>query len=183
MRLPRYRVRTLLIAIGVLAMLLGARHEYLRLSRLSTKYRYIAWAIGNDVQSGLGQAKRLRAMRERLKASAVAKGGEMSDADRAQFDELAMTIAPMNMFATSSVNIVRIYEHAASHPWEDPPQIAPPDPGPFWTGEEEPLVQRFLGPPKPAPVVPPEFATPPNTSPSPPPPTAPESPSVPVPER
>jgi hypothetical protein len=57
MRLPRYRVRTLLVAIGVLAMLLGAHHEYLRLSRLSTKYRYIARAIGNDVQSGLGQAK------------------------------------------------------------------------------------------------------------------------------
>ena len=33
MRLPRHRVRTLLIAIGVVAVLLGARHEYCACNR------------------------------------------------------------------------------------------------------------------------------------------------------
>jgi hypothetical protein len=181
MRLPRFRVRTLLIAIGVLAVLLGGRHEYLSLSRLSTKYRYIAWAIGNDVQSGLGQAKRMRKLREQLKASIDAKGGPMSDADRALFDELTMNLAKWNMFTTASVNLVRVYEHAAGHPWEDPPQIAPPAPGSNWTGESEPLIQRFLGPPKPAPPIPPEFVTPPDTSPPPIAPPDPQSASLPVP--
>jgi hypothetical protein len=170
MRLPRYRVRTLLIVVIVLAVLLGGSLEFLRLNRLSRRYRYIASAHGNDVRSDLGQLGRLKPMYQKLRASSDASGGRLTEAERAQLAELALTIDQLHADIAMRANLVQVYEHAARHPWEAPPQVVNPISNPSWAVEKEPLIQRFLGPPTPSPPMPPEFATKPDPSPPPPPP-------------
>jgi hypothetical protein len=176
MRLPRYRVRTLLIAVGVLAVLLAGGLECLRLRRLSAKYRYIAWAIGNDVRSYLGNLARMETMLRRLRDSAQAEGSHLSEEDRAYLIELPVSIERTQASIAASANIVQIYEHAAAHPWEAPPEIIPP----HGNVRNSPIVQRFLsGPPAPRPPTPAEFLPRPDASPPPPPPPAPRGPSPP----
>jgi hypothetical protein len=173
MHLTRYRVRTLLIAVGVLALLLGGGQESVRLMRLSRRYRYIAWAHGNDVRSGLGNLARLKPMYLKLRASSDANGGRLTDAERARLDELTLTISQLHSDIAMNANLVQSYEHAATHPWEAPPQVVIPISNPGWPVEKEPIIQRFLALPTPPPSIPPEFAPKPDPSPPPPPPPPP----------
>jgi hypothetical protein len=173
MRLPRCRVRTLLIAIGVLAVLLAGGLECLRLRRLSAKYRYIAWAIGNDVQAGLGSLASMETTLRRLRGSTQADRRRLSDDEREALVELPIRIEQSEALIAASANIVQIYEHAASHPWEATPEIV----NPHGNVRNAPIVQRFLTtPPAPPPPKPPEFSRPPDDSPPPAPPPPPRSP-------
>jgi hypothetical protein len=69
MRLPRFRVRTLLIAVGILAVLMGGGLEYLRLRRSSKWYRHRAWCYGENARMRLRSLAALKPELERLKES------------------------------------------------------------------------------------------------------------------
>jgi hypothetical protein len=167
MRLPRYRVRTLLISVGVMAVLLGGGLEYLRLKRLSERYRYLAWGYGENVRSNLQGLAQLKPRLQKLRRSA--------DADAARLEALALKIRSLQAEVALNANLVQIYEHAARHPWEKSPQVAEATSSP----ERFPIVQRFLtgpaAPPPPGPgdPSPPPVAGPPAQAP----PIAPPAPS------
>jgi hypothetical protein len=174
MRLPRYRLRTLLLVVGGLAVLLAGGLECRRLKRLSDKYRYIAWAMGNDVRSGLANLSSMEKALAPFKRLSNAERARLSDEDRALLIELPIAIEMHQASIAASANLVLIYEHAASHPWEALPELAMPTMNSALLGRI-PVVQRFLaGPPAPAPPRPPEFSpqsdVPPEPLPPPPPP-------------
>lgn len=162
MRLHRYRVRTLLAAVALVAVVLGVGLESVRLKRLSNKYRYIAHAFGENARGSLGQLGRVRPIFEKMQGS--------PDADRAKLIEYAHMIQWLEADVAANVNLVQIYEHAASHPWEAPPKGLAVTRG----LDRDPLVRRFLGPPPPPPPTPPEFAQPTIPEPPPPPPPPPQ---------
>jgi hypothetical protein len=160
----------LLVAVALAAVSLAIGLECLRLRRLSAKYRYIAWAIGNDVRSGLISLVDKETILRRLKASTQAEGHVLSDDERAALVELPIGIEQSEAFIAASANLVQLFEHAAAHPWEAPPEIVEPNGG----VRNAPIVQRFLTTPAaPPPSKPPEFTTPTDDSPPPPPPPPP----------
>lgn len=162
MRLRPVRVRTMLILMATLAALIAGGMEFVRLRRLAAKYRYIAWAAGNDVQSYLGNLTRAEARLRQLGALKEARG-PLSEDERLELIELPIAVEFGRARVAASVNMLQLYDHAASHPWEDEPvQVPPhhPDPGNL------PIVRRLVGAPPTKPPVPPEFA--PKADPSPP---------------
>jgi hypothetical protein len=180
MRLPRFRVRALLIAVAGVAVLLGGGLEYVRLKRLSNRYRYYAWVYGGDVRKGLQTLARLKPKLRRL--------SESPDSDNVQIEVLAVTIEQLQAQLAADANLVQIYEHAASHPWEEPPQVVVGTNSHPWeepsqvvagtnSPEDAPLLRPFLtSPAPPAPPLPPELAPKPGGPPEqvPEPPAAPE---------
>lgn len=169
MRLPSARVRTALVLVATLAVLLGGGMEFVRLRRLAAKYRYIAWAVGNDVQSHLGNLDRADKRLQKLKARQQS-GPPITEDERLELIELPLAVELGQARVAASVNLLQLYEHAASHPWEaEPAQVAPHHPG----LRNLPIVRRLVGAPPPRPPIPPEFAPKPDAyppKPSPPPP-------------
>jgi hypothetical protein len=116
MRLPRFCVRTLLITIAVFAVVLGGGLEYLRLKRLSERYSYSAWGYAGNVRMRVQDLSRLKPKLQKLK--------ESPDADRVQLELLYSNYYWLQAQIAENANLVQIYEHAASHPWEAPPRFA-----------------------------------------------------------
>ncbi|OJW05473.1 MAG: hypothetical protein BGO49_01875 [Planctomycetales bacterium 71-10] len=161
MRLRPVRVRTILILMATLAIAIGGGIEFVRLRRLAAKYRYIAWAVGNDVRSHLGNLTRAEARLQQLTALKDS-GGPISEDERLELIELPIAVELGRARVAAVVNLLQLYEHAASHPWEDEPAQVPPhhpDPGNL------PIVRRLVGAPPAKPPVPPEFAPKPEASP------------------
>jgi hypothetical protein len=171
-RLYPVRVRTTLILVAALAALIAGGMEFVRLRRLAAKYRYIAWAVGNDVQSYLGNLSRAESRLQQLKVRKDS-GGPITEDERLELIELPIAVELGRARVAASVNLLQLYEHAAGHPWEDEPvQVPPhhPDPGNL------PIVRRLVGAPPTKPPVPPDFEPKPEASPPKPlpPPPAPE---------
>lgn len=176
MRLRPVRVRTTLILMATLAALIAGGMEFVRLRRSAAKYRYIAWAVGNDVRSYLGNLTRAEARLQQFRTLKQSRG-PLSEDERLEWIELPLAVELGQARVAAAVNLLQLYEHAASHPWEDEPiQVVPhhPDPGNL------PIVRRLVGAPPAKPPVPPDFAPNPEASPPkplpPPPAPAPRSP-------
>jgi hypothetical protein len=170
MRLPRFRVRTLLISIAVFAVLLGGGLEYLRLKRLSERYSYLARAYAGNVRMRAHDFARLKPKLQKLK--------ESPDADHVQLELHGITCEWLQAQIAANANIVQIYEHAAAHPWETPPPFAEA----LNRGVENlPIVRNILTypPAPPAPWLTAPSASTPLAPRSPSPPQAPRLPSAP----
>lgn len=116
MRLPRVRVRTVLILVAAIAILLAGSLEYRRLARLSAIYRYQAWGYGQNVRMRLQDLARAKQKLTRLDLSL--------SSDVKEFERLEWAIQRLHADIAANANLVQIYEHAASHPWETPPRVA-----------------------------------------------------------
>ncbi|WZO97396.1 hypothetical protein EP7_004428 [Isosphaeraceae bacterium EP7] len=165
MRLPAFRVRTLMLAVLAFAVIVGGPMEFSRLRRLSAYYRWCAEMCAANAQKS-DQATR-RVMRQL--AAANLKPGE---AERLRLD--------LEIFCSRTANEANraaIFDHAASHPWEavpertaeayglrpDTPQVrrllalpidtsAPaPDPGPNFQWPGETMLTRDIPPNPPDP--------------------------------
>jgi hypothetical protein len=140
MRWPRLRVRTLLIAVAVMGLGLGGWLEYRRLKRYADYCRSRAMGHGTNVQMRRSDlASAMLAMR-RLRSS--------PNPDGAQTDYLNVVIEMIRRQIALEANLVRTYEHAASHPWEGIPEVV------HRTDEAvelSPLVSRFPANPNPPP--------------------------------
>jgi hypothetical protein len=132
MRPPRVRVRTLLITVAALALLLAGGLEVQRLSRLSQQYRNHALGYGANVRMRLLDLARAK------QEMAILEGSPRPDAREIERVGLRMDRLRADIAANS--NLVQIYEHAASHPWERPPLIAEANE----SVEDAPIPKRFV---------------------------------------
>jgi hypothetical protein len=114
--MPRFRVRTLLIALAVVAFLLGGWLEFLRLKQYSDLYKRMAWGFGGNVRL---RHRDLAKAKQRLKQLM-----ESPDADPVQLELLGVKCDRLRANIAANYNIAKIYEHAATHPWETPPLVA-----------------------------------------------------------
>lgn len=123
MRLPRLRVRMLLIAVALMAVMLGGSLEALRLSRLSQKYAELALGYGGNVRMRMSDLAKSDARREQLREDLAARPSENeSDGRVVGIYQLMSEIRYLRADIAANANLVQIYEHAASHPWEMPPR-------------------------------------------------------------
>jgi hypothetical protein len=147
MRLPRVRVRTLLIAVAVLAVLLAGCLEYRRLTRLSAQYRFLAWGYGDNVRMRLRNLARAKQEMMELK--------EALNWDVREIQRVGIEIESLRADIAANANLVQIYEHAANHPWEQRPLIAEAGD----SVENAPIPKRILtSPATPPPPGPPDFS-------------------------
>ena len=118
MRLPRVRftVWRMMIAVALIAAALGGGLEYLHLKRLSDSYRDRAWAYGGNVRMSLWEIAKLKPKLAQLKQS--------PNPDQVEIELLSLAIQDMQSKVAANANLVQIFEHAASHPWETPPEFA-----------------------------------------------------------
>jgi hypothetical protein len=146
MRLPRFRVRTLLIVVAVAAVLLGAGIEYLRMRRLSDRYRYYAWVYGENVRMRLQDLARLKQKWAQLRTS--------PNRDPVEVELLGVSIESIEANIAANANIVQIYEHGTDHPWETLHRPAEP----FNSVVNYPIPRRYLtNAPPPKPYRPPDI--------------------------
>ena len=144
MPMPRVRLRDLMIAVAVVAALLGGGSEYRRLKRLSDRYEWLAWSYGTNLEMRLRDLAQLKSILKQLEQSPAVDPFQL-DYHRLELEWLRSNIA-------ATANIVQMYEHAASHPWEAPPRITEA------TDDVEgaPIPRHFLtNPPRPEPYRPP----------------------------
>ncbi len=141
MRRPRMRVRTLMIVVAVVALASAGWMLYVRWTRLAAIYRYTAWAYGTNVRSELQRlAKRKRELAEFRAAGKI---------DYKERGLIELGIEQARARIAANANLVQLYEHAAAHPWEEPPVIAETG---ETTAEEAPIPKRLgAGPQPPAP--------------------------------
>lgn len=103
MRVPKFRIRTLLIAVAVLGIAFGSLTGLLRMDQRRQRLRVLAQ---NHRQQGIVNRLKLE--------GSVAHGAEKADTDKYR------TLAEYHHTLTLK------YEYAASHPWlpvsSDPPE-------------------------------------------------------------
>src|SRR4051794_4672546 len=103
MRLPRFRVRTMILSVAVAAALLGGGLGYARLKRLSNRYRYLAWGYGENVRMRLQDLTRVTARLKQLR-------GSPSEEDRRERQALGLTAERLRAEVAANANLVEIYE-------------------------------------------------------------------------
>ncbi len=114
MRLTRFRIRTFLIVVAFIAACIGGGEEYFRLTKLSKRYDQIALSFSQPVADGLAELKTMNSQFDTFWAS--------PKRDEAQIELWVHRIGQKRAEVAALTNYVLIYEHAASHPWETPPQ-------------------------------------------------------------
>ena len=106
MRVPGVRVRTLMLAIAVGAVLFSGVREWASQKQAAVRYRGLA---ANHYFAMIYHVQRAEGLRRRLDS------GALSAADSAETEH---TLAAMDTRREATVRLVSIYEHMASHPWE-----------------------------------------------------------------
>jgi hypothetical protein len=129
-----------MIAVAVVAVAAAGLVTTARWRRLAAVYRYNAWAYGGNVRMEFQRLAKLKREREELVSEGKFDFMEMS-LNAARIERARAAIA-------ANDNIVRLFEHAANHPWEERPSIIEALEG----VEDKPFPKRLgAGPRPPAP--------------------------------
>ncbi len=114
MRHIQLHVRTMMVAVAIMAILIASGFEGLRLKRLSDRYEFIAYGYRQNLRSGLQDLARLQSMLKEAKEARVPVAAEV--------ERLAISTDWARANIAANANLVQLYEHAASHPWEPAPR-------------------------------------------------------------
>ena len=139
MRMPRFRIRTLLMSIALLAVLLGGFQEYRRLKELSRNYSMQALLYNLNALTDHRKPIELQ-MRIPKPESPDSIGGVVTMMRRAEARETAIEIDKIQTRIFLYKNFEQIYSHAASYPWQTLPELL--DPNTSLT--EYPVIQGIL---------------------------------------
>jgi hypothetical protein len=140
MQLRRFRLRTLLIAVAVVALAIGGLLEHIRLKRFADYCRSRAMGHGTNVQMRRSDLASAMLGVRRLKSS--------PNPDGSQIEMIYRDIELLRTKIALEANLVRTYEHAANHPWEGVPEVIHRTDDAV---ELSPLVSRFPANPNPPP--------------------------------